>query len=470
MAVRQAFSAFRIKKLTKERAEKQQALDEINRELEEITADVEAEAEEPTRSDEEMDEMEKHVGELEEKKAELEAAISKIDEDIKAQQDQIEESNENHVAVEEKEQPQEGEVRMNKDLSVIRSGFFAGYQRSYVDNILERQDVKDFIVRMQEVIGNKRAISGSDLGIPTVILPLIREKIYQASKMLKHVKVRRSSGDARQPIMGTVPEAVWTETCKNINELELEFDIVSLDGFSVAGYFDVCRADLEDSDFLSAEFLFSVLTQSIAIATDKAILYGTGVKMPLGIVTRLAQGTQPSGYDPQAPDWVNLSTSHIKQTSADNLTGEAFYSELIGFAKAITSDYAANNKFWAMSEATYLTIQQKLLSFNAAGAIVSAANMTLPIIGGQVEILNFIPEGDVVGGYGDLYSYLERSAIRLEQSNHAKFLQDHALFKAIARGDGMPVIADAFVLFNINAATPTKTVTFAADTANTVSP
>lgn len=466
--IRQAFNAFRIKKLTAERAEKQSKLDEINRELQGIEADVVAEQENPTRTDEEMSEMESHVEELMNERTELEEAITKIDENIKAQQDEIDEANKNHEeAVEEK--PQEGERTMNKDMSVIRTGFFAGHQRAYIDSILEREEVKDFIVRLKGAVSDQRAITGADLGIPKVILPLLREKIVGASKLLKHVNVRQVRGEARVPIMGTVPEAVWTETCKNINELSLAFNMVTLNGYSVAGYLDICRANLEDSDFLTAEFLFSILSESIAIAIDKSILYGTGVNMPLGIVTRLAQASKPSDYSPTAPAWVNLSTSNIK-TATSGLEGAKFYAEIMGFAALAKGKLSNSGKFWAMSENTYLKIQQQMLNFNANGAIVSAVNNSLPIIGGAVEFLNFMADGDVVGGYGDLYTYVERAGIRLERSDDVKFLSDHALFKAIARGDGMPVIADGFVAFNVNGTAPATTATFPTDAANVVTP
>ena len=39
----------------------------------------------------------------------------------------------------------------------------------------------------------------------------------------------------------------------------------------------------------------TMLGQSIGLALDKAIVYGTGVKMPLGIVTRLAQASKAEG-------------------------------------------------------------------------------------------------------------------------------------------------------------------------------
>ena len=112
-------------------------------------------------------------------------------------------------------------------------------------------------------------------------------------------------------------EAVWTEACAKLNELSFGLNRVDLDGYKVGGYIDVCTAILEDTDFNLADYLLNGIAQAIGLAVDKAILYGTDVKMPLGIVTRLAQATKPSDYSAVAPEWVDLSTrTFCKQPKA----------------------------------------------------------------------------------------------------------------------------------------------------------
>ena len=65
-----------------------------------------------------------------------------------------------------------------------RSAFFA------------RSDVKDFIQRVRDLGHQKRAITGSDLLIPEIVLGLIRENIQNYSKLYKHVNVRSVPGNA----------------------------------------------------------------------------------------------------------------------------------------------------------------------------------------------------------------------------------------------------------------------------------
>lgn len=90
----------------------------------------------------------------------------------------------------------------------------------------------------------------------------------------------------------------------------------------------------------------------------------------------------------------------------------------------------------------------------------------LPIITGDVDILEFMPDGDIVGGYGDLYLWSQRSGMTIEQSREVQFIQDNTVFKGKQRADGQPIIPGAFVAININNAEVTTTMTFAADIAN----
>ena len=119
-----------------------------------------------------------------------------------------------------------------------------------------------------------------------------------------------------------------------------------------------------------------------------------------------------------------------------------------------------------MNETTYTKLKAEGLSINAAGVIVSGINGTMPVAGGVVEVLDFIPDYDIITGYFDLYLLAERAGIRLDQSEHVKFIEDRTVFRGTARYDGLPVIAEGFALMNINNTNPTTTITFAPDTAN----
>ena len=301
--------------------------------------------------------------------------------------------------------------------------------------------------------------------IPTVMLGLIKENILKYSKLLKHINSKPLSGKSRQTIMGVIPEAIWTEMVGKLNELELGFGAVEVDGYKVGGFIPVSNAVLEDNDINLATEIISALGQAIGLALDKAILYGTGTKMPLGILTRLAQTEEPAKYPKDGRKWKNLSVSNILPVTGK--TDAALFKDIVKASGAAKGEYSKGAKFWAMNEATRTTLLANAMSINAAGAITAGVDVTMPVVGCAIEVLNFIPDNVILGGYGDLYLLVERAGTSIEQSKEARFIEDQTVFKGTARYDGLPVIAEGFVAIGINGNTPSASdVTFAPDDAN----
>ena len=207
------------------------------------------------------------------------------------------------------------------------------------------------------------------------------------------------------------------------------------------------------------------------MALDKAILYGRNgantQKMPLGIVTRLAQTSQPADYPATARPWVDLHTSNIKTISAD-VTGAALFQAIVTNSANMKSKYSKGEKVWVMNDATYTKLVAAAVTVDSNGRIVAGINGSMPVIGGAIEILDFIPDNVIIGGYFDLYLLAERAGAKFASSEHAFFIQDATVFKGTARYDGQPVIAEGFVAIGIGGTTPTAEMTFAPDTANTV--
>lgn len=336
------------------------------------------------------------------------------------------------------------------------------------DAILAAPEVKDFLGQLRSMKGQSRSITGAELTIPIFFLDLIAENMFRYSKLLNRVRVRNVSGEARQTIAGTVPEAVWTEMCGAINELTFAFNQITVDGYKVAGFVPVCNSLLEDNDVNLASWIVEMLSESIGLAMDKAILYGKGStsNMPLGIVTRLAQTSQPAGYPANAPAWVDLHTSNVLQIGGDGVTGAEFWAELMQATGNTYTRYSRGNQFWAMNSKTYALLKSKLITFTATGDIAANLFGVLPVINGDIDVLEFIPDGDIIGGYGDLYLLSQRSGMTIESSTEVQFIQDNTVFKAKQRADGQPIIPGAFVAININDQAVTTVMDFAADTAN----
>ena len=433
-------------------------------------------------------------GEFERREAELETAINEAEteEDEAAVSEEIEkfetekeahegekkrlqeeiEGLEAELKETESKAPGEPESRTGREGSrrtMERRNFF-GMNMQEREAFLADNDVKAFLSRVREIGSaapvNKRAVTGADLTIPTAVLELIRQNIMDYSKLVRRVRLRTVSGKARQTVMGTIPEAVWTEMCAKLNEIDFGFTQTEVDGYKVGGVIYICKATLEDSDLDLAAEIIDALGIAIGIALDKAILYGLGTKMPLGIVTRLAQESVPSDYPATARPWQDLHTSNMI-TIQSNATGLEFFKEIVLAGGKASNKYARGTKFWAMNDTTYTKIKVEAMNFNSAGAIVSVQDGTMPVAGGDIVVLSddIIPDNNIVAGYGELYLLAERAGSEFARSDEYHFAEDQVAFKGTARYDGEPVIAEGFIAIGLGAA-PQTSATFTGDTAN----
>lgn len=431
------------------RAEFEAKEKELETALEELTED--STEEERSACEEAIEGFEKENAENEEKIRSLEETVGEIEEELEAEEAEQE--------TEPEADPEPAENRTRKEVNTMTKRTKYGMTYEQRDAFTRHEDVQAFLARVRECIVEKRALSNVGLTVPTSILGLLRENIAEYSKLYKHVNVQQVSGEGRQVIMGTVPEAVWTEMCANLNELDLSFYGVEVDGYKVGGYFAVCNAMAEDNDVDLLDQLVEALGQAIGLALDKAILYGTGTKMPLGVVTRLVQTTQPADYPADARPWVDLTETNV-------ISGIDDLGRLIRASAAMKGAYSRGEKTWVMNETTYTYLLAMTTEVNAAGAFVSGVNGVMPVTGGTIEVLSFVPDNIIIGGYFDLYLLAERAGTRITQSEHVRFIQDQMVLKGTARYDGQPSIAEGFVALGMDEAVPTAQMTFAPDTAN----
>lgn len=341
---------------------------------------------------------------------------------------------------------------------------FYGMNHQERDAFFARQDVKDLLTNVRSAIREKRTITNAGLLIPEVVLPLIRQATEENSKLLSRVTVHRVGGTARATIMGEIPEAVWTEMCAKLNELDLSFAGIEFDGYKVGGFFAICNAILEDSDINLLSELISALGKAIGKALDRAIVYGTGKKMPVGIVTRLAQESQPESYSPTARQWIDLHTTHL--ITGTDATGLKLFQEIAGAAGIVSNDYYKDGMSWLMNEKTKMKLMIQSMGVNANAAIVSGMNNTMPVIGGDIIPLGFIPDDNIVFGYLPAYGLAERAGTQIETSREVRIIEGQTVLVGSARYDGKPQIDEAFGVLTITNSAPTTTVTFPQDTAN----
>ena len=436
--------------------EKAKELETREAELEETLEEVQTEEEKAT-FEEAVDEFEKDKEENAEKAAALESEIEELEKELDERKSKAEE------AARKTEKVIEPEERKEEKTTMIKRTFetMTMEERSA---LVARDDVKAFLQEVRTRM-QSRAITNGAVAIPEVLVGIMYAKAEETSKLLKHVRAERVPGIARIIVDGGFPEAVWTEQCANLNELTIGLYDIEVDGYKVGGYIKVCNALLEDSDIDLAAYITDKLGRAIGYSLDKAIAFGTGTKMPLGFATRLLQTSKPAGWRETSP-WSDYHTSNVTKISTANSAADKIFQNILA-ATANMNGKFADGKFWIMNQKTLVALQAAAMSTTAAGAIVTGVTNQMPVIGGVIEVLDFVPDNMIFGGYDGCYFLAERSGATIDYSEHAFWTEDVTCFKGVARYDGKPAIADAFVAIGINNTDVSLSgINFAADTAN----
>ena len=447
------------------------------------------------RADEEelqaqIDALEEVTPELEQQVDDLTQQQTEVDDQIADLQDQIDEVTAQIDELEGSEPTPDDDgdgsragggatVVRGAQLRTVESGRFSCRSRCFAsraarDAFYQRPAVKSFVDRARAMLGGvsnrqRRSVNGAELSIPTDVLDLIRDNLNEYSKLISRVRLRPIRGNARQNVMGDIPEGVWMEMAGALNELEFSINTVEIDGYKVGGVIIIDNFLLQDSDIALGEEIIYALGQSIGYALDKAVVYGKGSasKMPLGFVSRLAQAAKPDSWTESQGDWADYHSSHVMKLDLASKTGTEFFAPFLAALAKARPKKMPGEYTWIMNEATKTALMIKALGVDSAAALVSGMNDTMPILGGRIETAEFMPDNEVAGGYLGMYLLGEREGGTFGYSDLPLYIQDKTVFKGVARYDGQPIDGECFVVVNFANVEPTTAMSFAPDYANT---
>ncbi|MBY0202009.1 phage major capsid protein [Paenibacillus cucumis (ex Kampfer et al. 2016)] len=326
-----------------------------------------------------------------------------------------------------------------------------GMTREQRLDYLNIREVKDFYDRLRGKMNQTRGVIGAELTIPKTILDLLSENLEHFSKLKKYVRLRTVKGEGRQIVSTDILEAIWTDAVQFYGELKVSFSGIEVEGYRVSGFISLnnCLLDGPTIDF--ANELEYLLGEAIGYALDKAILYGTGERMPLGFITRLAD----------KEDSQELLISNIKKINTSSLSnGDFFKAILKGLANAKINK-SRNGFVLAMNETTWKELILPEFFSVSSGILTTETGILIPALGAHVEFMNFIPYGDIAGGYMDQYLLVDFGRGKLGVSDQVRFMEDEIAFKGFKVYDGNPIYPDSFVLLNINNEEPTTQIEFA---------
>lgn len=427
---------------------------ELTEAFDEITEETPAEEKESIET--QINEFDQEKGDLEKEMKNLQSEIDSAEQELEAAEAEQEKrsgfSGEKRNTGSEREERKMTTNRIVMAGTGFRTGIFNAIGYEGVESLTKREDVHVFIENVRSMVnqkagGTNRAVSGANYLIPDVLLPAVRSETERYSKLLKHVNVSRVGGKSRQTIIGKAPESVWTEMDGVLNELDMKFTQIEIDGYKLGGFVPIDNSTLEDAtDIDLLDEIVYQLGQGNAYALDKAIIYGKG-----------SASHMPTGFAATA----------TKET-AGNVTDVNLFKKIVEFTGDL--NHARGDLFWVCNSKTKAKILAASVGVNAAAAVVAGTNGTMPVIGGAIETLDFVADNELLGGYEMCYKLAERAGQRIAVSDQNRFVEDQTVFKVTTRYDGKPLFNDAFVAIGITSSAPTAALKsgydFAADSAN----
>ncbi|MDH6367139.1 MULTISPECIES: phage major capsid protein [unclassified Breznakia] len=381
----------------KEMREKQLS-DLLEREAELKTREAELEdAISEAETDEDLETVNEEVEKLNTEKDEATAAKTKLEDEIRDIETQLDE-------LEDKSKEVKNEERKNAEKKEVRE-MKTGYE------YLQNEEVRSFYGNVAKAVLDKRAVTGTDLLIPDVVVNRIESKITEYSKLIGEVEVIDLNGNARVITAGDIPTAIWMECCDPVAELADAFDQIELDCYKVGGFIPVCNATLDDSFVALANILEERLAKAIAKAIDIAIAKGTGVKQPTGMMLNAVDGGTVTSIKDLLPLVAKVNSEEVVK---------------IYMSKTTLLSRVAPELLLATADGKYFV---NMASFAGYEFVTSDA---------------FAVDEFVIGA-GKEYLLGRRKGVTLATSTDVRFIEDQTVFKATARYDGKPKKNDAFV-------------------------
>ena len=161
------------------------------------------------------------------------------------------------------------------------------------------------------------------------------------------------------------------------------------------------------------------LARSLVPSIEHAILNGDGDHKPKGIIPAVMP-------------------ENIKETAK---TGFDLYGDLIDYAVLADPELYAGP--WEFSAVANRKTLMRLL--NTIGSTETRAPAYLPQIMAEITPCESMKDGELLLGYLPAYAWFVSRNLRIDESNHAKFLDGETVYRASGSYDGVLIVNGAFV-------------------------
>jgi len=291
-------------------------------------------------------------------------------------------------------------------------------------NYYDIGEVREFYDKVKR--GN---ITGSGHLIPQSVVNKINTKVYLKSKFYRYVSVIKVKGETKVVFSNDKTKADWIKPGQIIQSAVAGIiSTLTLDSYKLAKLTNVPNELLDDSIINLDEFITDKFSSAIAVALDEAIIKGTGVDEPTGIITAL----------------------NVDNKIAIDNTIETLLQTISNIS--LNDDAEGNLKIIVNRKTFYSKLIQHTIQTNSSGELV-AQNLKVNkpmLLDMEIVLSNTVADNQLLVGELKEYTLGDRESTTIAKSTDAGFDTDSTYFRATARYDGKLANSKAFVMLTLN--------------------
>lgn len=280
-------------------------------------------------------------------------------------------------------------------------------------------------------VKDKHSFDGLEL--PKTVFDRVFEDLTKNHPLLSEINFVNVTGVTEWVVRkDDVEPAWWGKLCEEIKKkLDNGFETIKTDLYKVSAYVPLCKAMLALGPEWLDRYVRTILSESIALAMEKAIIAGEGGEEPIGIIKKINEVSEGKNQDKEAKPLADFSPESI---GGEILAPLAEGKNGLGRIMLIVNSADYYKKFYPL--------------FNIQDENGVYHKQNLPFDGIVIES-NYMPKGKMVVGEAKNYFMGIGSDLKIEHSDEYRFLEEQRVYIAKQYANGRPRKDEDFIVFDI---------------------
>lgn len=290
-----------------------------------------------------------------------------------------------------------------------------------------------------EVIG-AGGFAGVEGLMPSTVFDRVFEDLRAAHPLLQQIDFVNTTATTEWIARNNDVEAAWwgSLTSTITKKLSMAFKKEKTDLFKLSAFMPVAKSMIDLGPQWLDRFVREVLSESLAVALETAIVAGTGKEQPIGMIKNLAGAVVEGVYPDKAPvTFADLSIATI---------GETVMLPLSDDGKRVVN--LADVRF-IVNPIDYWTKILPQKEYKAADGSYYQRSLLVDIDNNFIQS-TAVPEGKMIAGFLKNYFMGVGSTQKIEYSDHYKFLEDERTYITKQYANGHPKDNASFIYLDIS--------------------